>query len=216
MRAVAIAAALILAACAGQQVEEDDRASRTRVTDTARGTVATPPRPVPPESLPPARRPRADMRMVVDIAERELRVYRGNDLSATYGVAVGTSDWPTRSGEWVISQVVWNPEWNPPDEAWADTAERKAPGAPDNPLGRAQLIYDPPRTIHGTNVPSSIGKAASHGSIRMRNEEIVQLARVVMEVAGVSRDESFFQSVRTNRTEKVIIDLPKVVPISVQ
>jgi lipoprotein-anchoring transpeptidase ErfK/SrfK len=215
-RAVAIATTLLVGACAGQQVEQDDAAARSRATDTARGEVAARRRPVPPESLPPARRPRADMRLEVDVAARELRVYRGDELAGTYRVAVGTAEWPTRKGDWLVSQVVWNPEWNPPDESWADTAERKAPGAPDNPLGEAQLIYDPPRTIHGTNVPSSIGKAASHGSIRMRNAEIVQLARLIMEVAGVARDEAFYRSVKENRTEKVIIDLPKVVPIAVR
>lgn len=164
----------------------------------------------------PAERPAADMRIEVDVAARELHVYRGGQRTSTHPVAVGTSEWPTRPGDWSISQVVWNPEWIPPDEAWAKDAERKAPGAPDNPLGRAQLVYDPPRTIHGTNEPASIGRAVSHGSIRMRDEDIVRLAREVMEVAGVGKDDAWFRSVEQNRTEKQIVDLPQVVPIRVR
>jgi lipoprotein-anchoring transpeptidase ErfK/SrfK len=129
---------------------------------------------------------------------------------------VGTAKWPTQTGEWVISQVVWNPEWVPPrDESWTEDREPKAPGAPDNPLGRAQLIYDPPRTIHGTNQPQSVGKASSHGSIRVRNEAIVPLARRVMAAAGVGKDDAWYRRVQENRTEKVIVDLPRVVPIRV-
>ena len=164
----------------------------------------------------PAERPAADMRIEVDVAARELHVYRGGQRTGTHPVAVGSSEWPTRPGDWSISQVVWNPEWIPPDESWAKDAERKAPGASDNPLGRAQLVYDPPRTIHGTNEPASIGKAVSHGSIRMRDEDIVRLAREIMEVAGAGKDDAWFRSVEQNRTAKQIVDLPQVVPIRVR
>jgi lipoprotein-anchoring transpeptidase ErfK/SrfK len=168
-----------------------------------------------PASLPPDRRPRADLRLEVDLNARKLHVYQGQTRSATHPVAVGSREWPTRTGDWVVSQVVWNPEWVPPDESWAEQRERKAPGAPDNPLGRVQLIYDPPRTIHGTNQPESIGKAVSHGSIRMRNETLAQLGRQVMEVAGVGQDDAWFRRVQENRTEKQVVDLPRVIPIRV-
>ena len=69
--------------------------------------------------------------------------------------------------------------------------------------------------MHGTNDPASIGKAVSHGSIRMANADIVQLARKVMEMAGAPKDESFYQRARANRTEKVVVDLPQRVQIRV-
>ena len=171
---------------------------------------------VDPSKVTPDNRPRADMRLEVDLKARRLHVYQGQARAASHPVGVGTERWPTQTGEWVVSQVVWNPEWIPPrDESWTEDRERKAPGAPDNPLGRAQLIYDPPRTVHGTNQPESVGKAVSHGSIRMRNDEITQLARRVMEAAGVGEDDAWHRRVRENRTEKVIVDLPRVVPIRV-
>jgi lipoprotein-anchoring transpeptidase ErfK/SrfK len=54
------------------------------------------------------------------------------------------------------------------------------PGGPDNPLGaRALYLYqdnvDTLYRIHGTNEPSSIGKAMSSGCIRMLNEDIASL-----------------------------------------
>jgi len=69
--------------------------------------------------------------------------------------------------------------------------------------------------VHGTNDPSSIGKAVSHGSIRMANADIIKLARRVMEMAGAPKDDSFYQQVAQNRTQKVIVDLPQRVPIRV-
>lgn len=156
-----------------------------------------------------------NMRLEVNLAKRELYVYRDGERVETHPVAVGSKEWPTPTGEWNVNQVVWNPEWVPPDEEWAKDEEGKQPGDPDNPLGRAQLVYNLPNTIHGTNDADSIGKAVSHGSIRMSNDAITDLARKVMEAGGSSRDESWYQSVRENRTQKQVVDIPNPIPIKV-
>ncbi|HKP16297.1 MAG TPA: L,D-transpeptidase [Gemmatimonadaceae bacterium] len=160
--------------------------------------------------------PAASTRIEVDLNARKLTVFDGDRSVGTYRVAVGSKEWPTQTGEWSITQVVWNPEWIPPkDEAWAEAKDRKAPGASDNPLGRAQLVYDPPRTVHGTNDPASIGKAVSHGSIRLANADVVKLARQLMEATGVKKDDAWYRQVQQNRTEKEPVDLPQRVPIRV-
>jgi hypothetical protein len=111
---------------------------------------------------------------------------------------------------------VWNPCWTPPeDEEWAKDEEVKEPGASDNPLGHAQLVYDAPRSIHGTNEPESLGKAESHGSIRVSNDVAVQLARMVMESGGAGKDEAWYQNVRQNRRERVEVAIPNPIPIRV-
>ena len=158
-----------------------------------------------------------DVAVEVDLASRKLHLMENGQHLAEYGVAVGSSEWPTQKGEWTIKQVVWNPEWIPPtDESWTEDKEPKKPGDPDNPLGRVQLVYDLPRTIHGTNQPSSIGKAVSHGSIRMRNDDAVALAKRLMEAAGAGKDESWYTRVQANRSTKEVVDLPKQVPIRVK
>ena len=159
--------------------------------------------------------PLSSMRLEVDLAARQLHVYDGDARVATHSVAVGSTEWPTQTGQWYVQQVIWNPEWNPPDESWAEQRTAKKPGAPDNPLGRAQLVYDPPRTIHGTNEPASIGKAVSHGSIRLRNATVQALGRQLMEATGAGKDDAWYERVQQNRTEKVVVDLPQRVPIRV-
>jgi lipoprotein-anchoring transpeptidase ErfK/SrfK len=160
--------------------------------------------------------PLASTRIEVDLNAKRLTVFDGEKQVGSYRVAVGSKEWPTQTGEWSITQVVWNPEWVPPkDESWADAETPKAPGAADNPLGRAQLVYDPPRTIHGTNEPQSIGKAVSHGSIRLANADVVKIARQLMEATGVRKDEAWYRQVQQNRTEKVPVDLPQRVAIRV-
>lgn len=156
-----------------------------------------------------------DMQFEVNIRNRELHVLDRGERVATYPVAVGKPDWPTRTGRWRIKEVVWNPWWHPPDEKWARNYAIMAPGDPDNPLGRAQLIYDAPRSIHGTINSASIGRAVSHGSIRVENEVAMKLASKVMEYAGAGRDEEWFETVRNNPYRNVRIRLEKPVPIRV-
>jgi hypothetical protein len=164
----------------------------------------------------PAPPPPPELRLEVDAAAKTVTAFRNDQPVRSWGVAVGTSEWPTQNGEWTIGQVVWNPGWTPPpDEEWAKEEEPKDPGDPENPLGTVQMVYDAPRTIHGTNEPESIGTAASHGSIRMRNAEAEELARMVMEAGGARRDESFFAEVKANRTRRYEVAIPNPIPIRV-
>ncbi len=156
-----------------------------------------------------------DMRIEVNIRERKLYVYDGETMHAMHPVAVGRPQWPTRTGNWKIHTVAWNPWWHPPNEKWARNRLIKAPGDRDNPMGRAQLIYDAPRSIHGTNEPASIGRAVSHGSIRVHNETAMNLARQAMESGGAERDEQWYEEVRFNRGKNVRVTLANPIPIRV-
>ncbi len=158
----------------------------------------------------------ADVRVEVDIAARLVRViHLDGDTLMTHPVAVGSDEWPTRPGTWTIDQVVFNPEWIPPDESWAADREGKQPGDPQNPLGHAQIPYDLPRSIHGTNDPSSIGKAVSHGSIRVTNEVAVSLAQFLITRTNAGDAAGLAASAANDRTNKVVVNLPIPVPIRV-
>lgn len=203
------AALLALGGCGG-----GDGASENGDGTTAQAPSAATEQPAPqPEPAPPP--PPPDLRLEVNVAGRELYVYRNDERIATHPVAVGTREWPTRTGEWTIGQVVFNPRWTPPDEEWAKDEDVKEPGDPENPLGVAQLVYDAPRSIHGTNEPESLGTAASHGSIRIANDVVVQLARMVMQSGGAAKDDAWFQQVRSNRRERVEVAIPNPIPIRV-
>lgn len=197
------AIALLAAACTPRDSGSADTAARAGTTTASQAAPAPAPAPAP------------DMSIEVDLAARQLYVLKGGARVATHPVAVGSPKWPTQTGEWKIVQAVWNPEWTPPDESWAEEREPRKPGDPKNPLGVAQLVYDPPRSIHGTNTPSSIGKPVSHGSIRVSNDVAVQLARMVMEAGGAAKDDAWYAQAQAKKTEKQIVDLPNPIPIRV-
>jgi lipoprotein-anchoring transpeptidase ErfK/SrfK len=202
---------MLLPGCRGERTE-----IATDGSTTVAGTEGMPPGQAPTTAAPQAAPPQPpDLRLEVNLAKRDLYVYRNGEQIDTHKVAVGSKEWPTPTGEWTISQVVWNPEWIPPDESWAEDREPKEPGDPDNPLGRVQLVYNLPNSIHGTNQPDSIGKAVSHGSIRVTNDVGIKLARQVMESGGAGRDEAWYQKVGEKRSQKEVVAIPNPVPISV-
>lgn len=205
---LAAAGTALLLACGSTS----DRADRPAPAELPRESV------VPPVAIDstPAAPDSADIRFEVNLAQRTLFVLgAAGDTVARHRLAVGSAEWPTRTGQWAIQQVVLNPSWTPPDESWAEEREPRASGDPANPLGVAQLVYDLPRTIHGTSNPASIGTATSHGSLRVANADALALSRLVMERTGITDVDGRLTRAASTRTEKQVIDVPKVVPIRV-
>ena len=143
-----------------------------------------------------AQEERGPLRLEVDLSERRLRAYEGDEVVREYDVAVGTSANPTPQGRFQIRRVIWNPRWVPPNAAWARGKTAKGPGEPGNPMGRAKLFFqEPDYYIHGTENEASLGRAESHGCVRMANGDVVELARLVMERGGQPRPPTWYQRI---------------------
>lgn len=192
-----MAAVLLVPGCSFEDRSDENDAA----PDSAARVAAQPPRP--------------DLLLEVDIASRQLNVYRNDRVVESHPVAVGSSEWPTPTGEWTIGQVIFNPRWIPPEESWAEEDSIAEPGDPDNPLGKAQLVYRAPNSIHGTNDVESLGKAVSHGSIRVANDVAVKLARMVMEAGGATTSDAEVQRALANPTQRLDINIQNPVPIRV-
>jgi lipoprotein-anchoring transpeptidase ErfK/SrfK len=121
-------------------------------------------------------------RIVVSIPDRKMVVLSGDRVMKIYDVAVGAAWTPSPEGEFRIINRIPNP-------AWYTTGKVVAPGK-GNPLGSRWMgLSAKGYGIHGTNAPKSIGKAASHGCIRMRKEDLEELFElvsvgVVVEICG--------------------------------
>jgi hypothetical protein len=90
------AAAFALAACGGGDAENNGAAAPA-------GGAAPAAQPAPPPQPP------QEVRLEVDVAARQVRMFRRDQLEKSYGIAVGTAEWPTQNGNWNVTQVVWNP-----------------------------------------------------------------------------------------------------------
>ncbi len=89
-----------------------------------------------------------------------------------YSVAVGKRSTPSPSGSFHIASHVANP-------TYSHAGKVVGPG-PANPVGtRWMSLGYKGYGLHGTNHPESIGHAASHGCIRMRNRDVEELFEMV-------------------------------------
>ena len=157
------------------------------------------------------------MRIEVDLSAKMLSIYHDGERLETYRIAVGTDAHPTPTGTFQVRKIIWNPSWVPPPNAeWAEGETRKEPGDPDNPMKTAKIFFDEPDYyIHGSGDTDSIGSEASHGCLRMRPDDVAELARRLMEHGGESRSASWYDDIRSqNSTEQVMLDV--AAPMRVQ
>lgn len=116
--------------------------------------------------------------VVVWVDRNQLELYDGFELEQTWSVATAKPGWVTPVGDWKIWDLRENPTWyNPALDTWGASLPAVVPGGPGNPMGTRAIYIDAPGLIriHGTTDPSSIGRYASHGCIRMQNEQIEDL-----------------------------------------
>jgi len=110
--------------------------------------------------------------IVISIADRKLAVVEDGKVLRTYPIAVGTRHTPSPDGDFVIVNRAKDPVYRHRD--------KEIPPGKDNPLGTRWMgLSMKGYGIHGTNVQSSVGKAASHGCFRMRKEDVEELYTLV-------------------------------------
>ncbi|MDI6892880.1 MAG: L,D-transpeptidase family protein [Actinomycetota bacterium] len=108
-------------------------------------------------------------RILIEISQRRLHLFREGSLIKVYPIAVGQEfSFPTPRGSFKIINKRKNPTWYNPRKPWSRDMPPFIPPGPGNPLGTRALDLDASGIrIHGTYVSSSIGRAVSHGCIRM-------------------------------------------------
>jgi lipoprotein-anchoring transpeptidase ErfK/SrfK len=107
-------------------------------------------------------------RLVVSIPDRKLAVVENDEVVQVYAVAVGAPKSPSPTGTFTIVNRVANPTYYHPGTVIAS--------GPQNPIGTRWIgLSQKGYGIHGTDEPSSIGYAKSHGCIRLRNADVERL-----------------------------------------
>ena len=115
--------------------------------------------------------------MTIDRANFKLRYFKNLKRHRTYGIAVGMPGYATPTGRFSIHNKAVNPAWTAPDQPWAGAYRNEvvAGGSAENPLKARWMGIVGGVGIHGTAAEYSIGTAASHGCIRMRVADVIDL-----------------------------------------
>ncbi len=120
-----------------------------------------------------AERRREPQRIIVSIPDRKLALVDSTGrVLKTYEVAVGAPVSPTPTGTFEVVNRVANPTYY--------HSGKLIPAGKGNPVGTRWMgLSKKSFGIHGTNVPRSIGRAASHGCVRLRNRDVEELFELV-------------------------------------
>jgi lipoprotein-anchoring transpeptidase ErfK/SrfK len=128
--------------------------------------------------------PKAD-KIVVDKSDGVLRAYDASGkLVAAFTATMGSTHDPLPLGDWKILAVSKNPPFHyNPDLFWdakASDEKAKLPPGPNGPVGVVWIDLSKEHYgIHGTAEPQSIGRAQSHGCVRLTNWDAARLAQMV-------------------------------------
>jgi L,D-transpeptidase ErfK/SrfK len=117
--------------------------------------------------------------LVVNIPELQLYDFNvSRTAPEVFALAVGDEMDPTLVGSFRVGPKRENPAWNVPESIRAERPGLPAvvPPGPDNPLGPFWMtVGNTSYGIHGTNNRWSIGREATHGCLRLYNDEIARL-----------------------------------------
>jgi L,D-transpeptidase ErfK/SrfK len=131
--------------------------------------------------------------IVVNLPEHRLYYYpkpgpHEKPVVITYPVSIGKMDWRTPLGETHVIAKIKHPAWYPPESvrkehaANDDPLPKMVPAGPDNPLGDFAMRLaagNGSYMIHGTNNPTAVGMAVTHGCIRMYPEDVAAVFATV-------------------------------------
>jgi len=133
-------------------------------------------------------------RVHVDTKERMLDLFEGEKLLASFPITPGSQKLPAPPGTWSIVGIATLP-WFRHDEGVLNYGVRtdhffNIPAGPNNPVGVVWCgLSKAGIGIHGTNTPETIGRAGSHGCIRLANWDAIRFASMVTEGMKVVIDD---------------------------
>lgn len=116
--------------------------------------------------------------LLINVPEMRLYDFTRGGEPQVYAIAIGDGMDPSLVGEFRVGAKRKNPAWTVPASIRAERPELPAvvPPGPDNPLGDYWMtIGNTSYGIHGTNNPWSIGRMATHGCIRLYDDQLAGL-----------------------------------------
>lgn len=142
----------------------------------------------PVQSVPVQTAPVVKRVIVVSLEDHKLALVEDGQVKKVYTVAVGKASTPSPVGTYTIARRVKNPTY------WHNG--KVVPSGAGNPVGTRWMgLSVKGYGIHGTNEPRSIGKAASHGCIRMARKDLEEMYELVgvgdtVELVGARNEET--------------------------
>jgi lipoprotein-anchoring transpeptidase ErfK/SrfK len=112
-------------------------------------------------------------RVEVDLSRRELRVLKGDRVERRFPVAIGAEGTPTPTGDFYLTAKLRPPRISPVFGSWALALSAWSEVLDQFGTGDGQIA------LHGTRSLATLGKAVSHGCVRLDDRAIIELAELL-------------------------------------
>jgi lipoprotein-anchoring transpeptidase ErfK/SrfK len=161
-----------------------------------------------------------DIEITVDVPAFRLTLWQNGKEVKTYAIGVGRKDFPISIGEKQASEIIWNPDWIPPNSEWVTGRKGVKAGEvirasdPRNPLGKVKIPLGYGYLIHQAAAVSDLGSLVSHGCIRMLRTDLYDLAEKIVAARGLPvSQKKIANAKRTKNT--VVATLGEPLPVDI-
>jgi lipoprotein-anchoring transpeptidase ErfK/SrfK len=114
-----------------------------------------------------------DHRAEVDLSARRLILWQGSNVVSRLPIAIGRPGTPTPTGRYFVTVRLQPPRISPIYGAWALGLSAYSDVLEQFGTGDGQIA------LHGTSQTSDLGKAITHGCVRLSNASISKLAALL-------------------------------------
>jgi lipoprotein-anchoring transpeptidase ErfK/SrfK len=162
-----------------------------------------------------------DIHITINIPAFQLTLWQGNKEARLYQIGIGRKEFPLPSGLRFAKEVIFNPEWVPPDSSWVEEhdvipGERVEADDPRNPLGKVKIpIGSGGILIHQAFKPGDIGHLVSHGCARLKLDELYGLIDQIIAARSLQVSRQQLDHAKNSKDRFAIkLDAPLVVDIN--
>lgn len=161
-----------------------------------------------------------DIKISVNLPAFLLTLWQDGKQVRTYEIGIGRKNHPVPVGERSVTEIIFNPNWVPPDSPWVRSSYRVRPGEvirasdPRNPLGKLKIPLGDAYLIHQAAGRSDIGRLVSHGCVRMLKDDIFDLAEKVITARELPVSSKQIASARKGHARRVV-QLSEPLPVDI-
>jgi lipoprotein-anchoring transpeptidase ErfK/SrfK len=162
-----------------------------------------------------------DIKVTVDVPAFRLTLWQNGKEVKTYKIGVGMKKYPLAIGERKVEQIIWNPDWIPPDSEWVGERAGVSAGEvikasdPRNPLGKMKMPLGGGYLIHEAHGVGDQGNLVSHGCVRMLRSDLYDLAEKIVAARQLPVSaKKIANAKRTKNTVVARLDDPLLVDIN--
>ncbi len=161
------------------------------------------------------------IKLTLNVPAFQLTLWQNGKEVKSYPVGVGMKDYPIYIGMREAGEIIWNPDWIPPESDWVEGSKKVKAGeiikASDkrNPLGKIKIPLGYNYLIHQAHGVEDLGNLVSHGCVRVMQADLFDLTEKIVAARALSiTPAEIANAKRTKNTFIAEIDSPIPVEIT--